>query len=81
MQFVRSGSAEAGLVARSVADTADLEWKLVDDKLHAPLSQMAVVLARTKQPAASMSFIEFVNGTQGRLAMRQFGFLLPGESF
>jgi molybdate transport system substrate-binding protein len=81
VQFVRSGSAEAGLVARSVADTADLEWKLVDDKLHAPLSQMAVVLARTKQPAASMSFIEFVNGTQGRLAMRQFGFLLPGESF
>jgi molybdate transport system substrate-binding protein len=81
VQFVRSGSAEAGLVARSVADTSDLHWKLVDDRLHAPLNQMAVVLARTKQPGASMSFIEFVNGAQGRFVMRQFGFLLPGESF
>jgi molybdate transport system substrate-binding protein len=81
VQFVRSGSAEAGLVARSVADTSDLHWKLVDDRLHAPLNQMAVVLARTKQPGASMSFIEFVNSAQGRFVMRQFGFLLPGESF
>jgi molybdate transport system substrate-binding protein len=81
VQFVRSGSAEAGLVARSVADTPDLHWKLLDDRLHAPLNQMAVVLARTKQPAASLSFIEFVNGVQGRFVMRQFGFLLPGESF
>ena len=81
VQFVRSGSAEAGLVARSVADTPDLHWKLVDDKLHTPLSQMATVLARTRQPAASMSFIDFVNGTQARVVMRQFGFLLPGESF
>ena len=81
VQFVRSGSAEAGIVARSVADTSDLHWTLVDARLHAPLNQMAVVLARTKQPAASMSFIEFVNGTQGRLVMRQFGFLLPAEDF
>ena len=42
---------------------------------------MDVVLARTKHPGASMAFIEFVNGMQGRLVMRQFGFVLPGESF
>ena len=38
---------------------------LVDERLHAPLNQMAVVLARTKQPAAAMSFIEFVNSARG----------------
>ena len=81
VQFVRSGSAEAGIVARSVANTPDLEWTLVDDRLHAPLNQVAAVLARTKQPRAAASFIEFVNGTQGRAVMRQVGFLLPGESF
>jgi molybdate transport system substrate-binding protein len=81
VQFVRSGSAEAGIVARSVADTSDLYWKVVDDGLHATLSQMATVVARTKQPAASISFIEFVNGPQGRVVMRQFGFVLPGESY
>ena len=81
VQFVRSGSAEAGIVARSVADTPDLHWKLVDDRLHKPLEQMAVVIARTKQPGVAMSFIQFVNGTQGRFVMRRFGFLLPAESF
>lgn len=81
VQFVRSGSAEAGIVARSVADTPDLKWKLVEQQLHAPLDQVAVVLARTKQRAASTAFIEFVNSTQGRVVMRQFGFLLPGEAF
>jgi molybdate transport system substrate-binding protein len=80
-QFVRSGSAEAGIVARSVADAVDFQWKLVDNRLHAPLDQAAVVLTRTKQPGAALSFIEFVNGIQGRFVMRQFGFLLPGESF
>ena len=79
-QFVRSGSAQAGIVARSVAGTADLEWKLVDDRLHAPLNQMAVVLARTKQIATAMAFIQFVNSAEGRVVMRQFGFLPPRES-
>jgi len=80
VQFVRSGSAEAGIVARSVSDTPDLTWRLVDERLHAPLDQMAVVLARTKEPHAAASFIEFVNSADGRTVMRQFGFLLPGES-
>jgi molybdate transport system substrate-binding protein len=81
LQFVRSGSAQAGLVARSVADTPDLQWTLVDDRLHAPLDQMAVVLARTKHADAAKSFLDFVNGLEGRGVMRQFGFLLPGETF
>jgi molybdate transport system substrate-binding protein len=80
VQFVRSGSAEAGLVARSVADTPDLRWTLVEERLHTPLNQMAVVLARTKQPTAAKAFIEFVNGTQGRFVMRRFGFLPPDAS-
>jgi len=81
VQFVRSGSADAGIVARSVADTPDLKWTLIEQRLHAPLDQVAVVLARTNQPAASMAFIEFVNDIQGRLVMRRFGFHLPGEPF
>src|SRR5687768_14434988 len=81
VQFVRSGSAEAGIVARSVAATPDLTWTLVDDQLHAPLNQVAVVLARTKRASSAESFLAFVNGTQGRALMRQFGFLLPEESF
>lgn len=78
VQFVRSGSADAGLVARSVSDTADLRWSLVDAGLHAPLDQVAVVLARTRQPRTAAAFIAFVNSADGRIIMRQFGFLMPG---
>lgn len=74
VQFVRSGSAEAGIVARSVAGTPDLNWRLVDERLHRPLNQMAVVLARTKQAPTARSFIEFINGSQGQAVMKQFGF-------
>jgi molybdate transport system substrate-binding protein len=81
VQFVRSGSAQAGLVARSVVETPDLDWKLVDERLHAPLNQMAVVLARTKHVDASTAFLAFVNGSMARAVMRRFGFLLPGEVF
>lgn len=80
LQFVRSGSADAGIVARSVADTPDLHWTLIDDRLHAPLDQMAVVLGRTKRPDTAMSLIRFVNSADARSVMRQFGFLLPNEA-
>lgn len=79
VQFVRSGSADAGIVARSVATTEDLRWVLVEEQLHTPLDQVAIVLARAKQPDAARQFIGFVNGRGGRAVMRQFGFLLPGE--
>ena len=81
VQFVRSGSVDAAIVARSVADGPDLAWELVDDKLHAPLSQMAAIVTRTKEPALARSFLDFVTGEQGRTVMRQLGFLLPGEHF
>ena len=79
VQFVRSGSADAGVVARSVAGTPDLRWTLVDERLHAPLDQVAIVLARSTQADAARRFIAFINGEAGRPVMRQFGFLLPGE--
>jgi molybdate transport system substrate-binding protein len=81
VQFVRSGSVEAGIVARSVAEGPDLTWDLVDDKLYAPVNQMAAIVARTKEPALARSFLDFVGGAQGRSVMRQLGFLLPGEHF
>ena len=80
VQYVRSGSAQAGIVARSVSDTSDLQWHLVDERLHSPIDQSAAVLVRSRHPEASAGFIAFVNA-DGRSVMRQFGFLLPGESF
>ena len=81
VQFVRSGSVDAGIVARSIVEGADLTWELVDDSLYAPVNQMAAIVTRTKEPALARSFLDFVSGEQGRAVMRQLGFLLPGEHF
>jgi molybdate transport system substrate-binding protein len=81
VQFVQSGSADAGIVARSVVEDASLTWKIVDSSLHAPLNQFAVVLTHARQPALALSFIDFVNGARGRSVMKHFGFLIPGEDF
>jgi molybdate transport system substrate-binding protein len=81
VQFVQSGSADAGIVARSLADGQNLTWTLVDATLYAPLNQTAVVLGRTKQPALASSFLDFVKNARGRSMFRKFGFLLPGEDF
>ena len=80
-QFVRSGSVQAGIVARSVADTPDLAWRLVEQRLYEPLNQVAVVLVRTRHTAAATALIGFVSSRQGQTVMEQFGFLPPGESF
>jgi molybdate transport system substrate-binding protein len=81
LQFVQSGSADAGIVARSLADSGHIVWTLVDPLQYAPLNQTAVVLARTTQSRLALSFLTFVQGPQGRAAMKQFGFLIPGEDF
>lgn len=81
VQFVQSGSAEAGIVPRSLAEAQDLAWKLVDSSLYAPLNQTAVVLSRAKQLALALSFLEFVKGPRGRAVLKRVGFLLPGEDF
>jgi molybdate transport system substrate-binding protein len=81
VQFVQSGSADAGIVARSLVGGQDLEWRLVDASLYQPLNQAAVVLARTRQPALAASFLDFVKSARGRAVLKAFGFLIPGEDF
>lgn len=79
LQFVQTGAAEAGIVARSVADDPRLAWTPIDPSQHAPLNQAAAVLRRTRQPDLARAFLRFVNGPQGGPVMKSFGFLLPGE--
>jgi molybdate transport system substrate-binding protein len=81
VQFVQSGSVDAGLVARSLADQQGLAFSLVDPALYAPLNQTAVVLARSSTATLAASFLEFIRGPRGRTALKAYGFLIPGEDF
>lgn len=80
LQFVQTGAAEAGIVARSVADVPEVEWALIDASLHAPLDQAAAVVRRSSRPQLGLALIHFVTGLEGRPIMKRYGYFLPGES-
>jgi molybdate transport system substrate-binding protein len=79
LQFIQTGGAEAGIVARSIANVPEIDWILIDADLHAPLNQTAAVVKRSPRPELGLAFIRFVNGPEGRAIMKRYGFLLPGE--
>lgn len=79
LQFVETGAVDAGIVALSVADTTQVRYVPIDPRLHDPLNQMAAVVKRSPRPELAMAFIQFVNGPEGRVIMKRYGFLLPGD--
>lgn len=84
-RMAASDNADVAIVALSLALAAeqagDGRWALVDDDLHAPLQQdLLVVTDDPDRAERAARFIAFVMSEEGRDVMRQFGFLLPGES-
>jgi molybdate transport system substrate-binding protein len=79
LQFVESGNAEAGIIARSVANVAGIDYTEVPSSFHKPISQAAGVVRTSKEADGARAFISFVNGPEGRTIMKKYGFLPPGR--
>lgn len=79
LQFIQSGSAEAGIVALSVADVPEITYVMIDPGLYSPINQMAGVVKTANEKGAARAFIKFVNGPEGRPIMKKYGFVLPGQ--
>ncbi len=80
LQFAQSGNAEAAIVALSlVIGTNEGSYQLVDEALHAPIDQALVGCKNGKSFQAGVAFAGFVNSAEGRVVMRRYGFMLPGE--
>ena len=80
LQYVQTGNAEAGIVALSVANVPEITWTLLAASLHNPLNQALAVVASSPEPDRAREFAAFINGDVGRPIMRQYGFILPGET-
>ena len=74
LQLVRSGNAEAGLIARSlVTELHDGQQLLVDDSLHPPLNQAAIACGTDENRlTAAKQFLEVLR-TSGAL-LAKYGF-------
>jgi molybdate transport system substrate-binding protein len=76
--FVRSGNADAGVVALSLvlAPSAKDEgrWAEVPLELFSPLEQGGVVLAGARDPAATRAVRDVLTGEEGRAVLAAYGF-------
>ena len=80
-QLARSGNADVAIVGLSLALGSPIgSWAMVDEALYSPLDQALVVCKHGANEAAARQLVEFLSAPAGRVIMRKYGFLLPGEA-
>jgi molybdate transport system substrate-binding protein len=78
MQFVRTGNADAGLVALGVAiGQREVPYRVVDAALHAPLRQGARCHGEPPPGSGAAAFLEEVAGPAGQRVLGRYGFEAP----
>jgi len=82
-QFVQSGSAQAGIVALSLAVSPAMRdgkrWD-IPAEMHSALEQGAIVLKRAKNKDAAQAFLEFVKSASSRAIFAKYGFAFPDKT-
>lgn len=77
-QFVRTGNADAGIVALSVAlGVPGTPYARIAASLHDPIVQAAAVLARTREPELARAFLAYANGPAAQPILTKYGFAPP----
>jgi molybdate transport system substrate-binding protein len=79
-QFVQSGSAQAGIIAMSLAVSPAMydgkRWQIPPAQ-YPPIDQGAVVMKAAKNKTVALDFLRFVRGDIGRTTLAKYGFALP----
>lgn len=81
LQFVVSGNADVGLIARSLISPAGrwpaaFSWT-IPGHLHAPILQDALVLAHAQGDARMLALVTFLRTPVATQIMRDFGYAVP----
>lgn len=79
LQYAETGNVDAAIVALSLSIQSGGRWVLVPEDLHAPLDQALAVIKSTKHEREARGFVSYVDSPKGRVVMRRYGFVLPGE--
>jgi molybdate transport system substrate-binding protein len=81
-QFVESGAADAGIIARSIALAPAMKgagrYRDIPADLHPPIDQGGLILPWAASRAATAAFKDFLLGPEGRGILTSFGFETPG---
>ena len=79
-QFAASGSAQAGILALSLAISPAMRdgqrWEISAD-LHPPIEQGAIILKSASDKEGARAFMDFLKSDAGRKILESHGFALP----
>jgi len=82
-QFVASGSAQAGILALSLAVSSPMRegkrWE-ISANMHAPIEQGAIILKSAKDKEGARAFLAFLKSDAGRKILESYGFMLPASA-
>lgn len=74
LQFIQTGDAQAGLIARAIADVPEINVTLLPVNLHQPLKQALAIPNSAPHPNNARAFADFVTSADGRAIMERYGF-------
>ncbi len=78
-QFVASGAADVGFIAKSSAVSAELRdvirWAAVREDWYQPINQRMAVLKTASE--AARAFAAFLGGPEARAVLERSGFKIP----
>ena len=82
-QFVESGSADAGILALSLAAAPAMKdkgryWE-IPFSAYPRMDQGGVILPGAQDPQAAREFRDFLTSAEGKAVLKRYGFFLPGE--
>ena len=81
-QFVQSGSAQASIVALSLAISTVMKdgkrWDIPGD-MHPPIEQAAILMKNAKNKEAARAFLDFVKTDDARATLAKYGFTFPAK--
>jgi molybdate transport system substrate-binding protein len=82
-QFVESGAADAGIIARSLVIATPMRssgryWEIPED-LHPPIEQGGLILPWASSRDTTVRFQRFLTGAEGREILTRFGFETPSR--
>ena len=83
-QFAQTGSADVGVIARSLALSPSLKgsgaYLDIPEGWHPPIEQAAVIVTASKQKALAQRFIDFLKTPEIVRLLQSSGFALPSTA-
>jgi molybdate transport system substrate-binding protein len=83
-QFVRTGNAQVGMIALSLALGSELSqlggYALISDSLHQSLEQGFIITKRAAENPLAQAFAHFMLSQEARAMMIRYGFVLLDEA-